>query len=88
MIECCEENPEARPTFAELKDYFVCLYRDKLRDCEKKIRLKCIVPQFSMTEASFIYDLYSIPEAINETENVPIPVSRFHQLNVEVVNEA
>jgi hypothetical protein len=71
MTECCKESPEARPTFLELKDYFVVLYNEKIRYYENDIRLKGLLPQFSLTEASCIHGLYSIPEAINEPVNVP-----------------
>jgi hypothetical protein len=70
MIECCEETPEARPTFAELKAYFIGLYNEKLRYYENDIRLKDLILQLQgRTEASCIHDLYYIPEAINEPEN-------------------
>jgi hypothetical protein len=74
MIECCDETPEARPTFAELKDYFIRLYNEKLRYYENDIRLKDLILQLQgPTGASCIHDLYSIPEAINEPENNTVP---------------
>jgi hypothetical protein len=71
MLKSCEETPEARPTFAELKDYFIRLYNEKLRYYENNIRLKDLLPQLKMiTEASCIHGLYAIPEPINESQNL------------------
>jgi hypothetical protein len=70
MIECCEDTPEARPTFAELKDYFIRLYNEKLGYYENDIRLKDLLPQLKeLTQASCVHSLYAIPEATNEPEN-------------------
>jgi hypothetical protein len=70
MIECCEETPEARPTFAELKDYLISLYNEKLRYYENDIRLKDHLPQLQERAGnSCIHSLYAMPEAINEPAN-------------------
>jgi hypothetical protein len=70
MLECCEETPEARPAFAELKDYFIRLYNETHRNYENDIRLKDLLPQLKeLTESSCIHGLYAIPEAINEPGN-------------------
>jgi hypothetical protein len=66
LLECCENSLEARPAFSDMKDYFVRLYNEYLRNCVNSNRLKNINLAFSGTEASCVSASYAMPDAILE----------------------